>query len=71
MSHMLHKLIHAVGHQAAHQYSHAKRGGLHKRANAYGLIAVGCLLLPIPIIGLPLLLWGCIELWSSRLDGRH
>ena len=55
-------LIHRVAHAVAHQSAHQRKHGDHKAANGLGLIAFGIFTLPIPIIGIPLILMGIWKL---------
>lgn len=56
MSHdpFLHHLAHAIGHQSQHERKHGNSGG----ANGLAMIVLGIMFLPIPFIGIPLLLIG-------------
>ena len=47
-------LIHAISHSIRHERAHGNVG----TANGLGYIALGIILLPIPIIGVPLLITG-------------
>jgi hypothetical protein len=47
-------LIHGIGHSARHE----REKGHHSAANGWIMIGIGVFLLPIPILGLPLLGFG-------------
>jgi hypothetical protein len=53
-------VIHAIGHESRKQH----RQGNHGKATGLALIAVGIFLLPIPIIGIPLIGMGIWKLCS-------
>ena len=57
---------HAIGHQAAHE----RAKGNTSVANGLGLVATGFVLLPIPFIGIPLLIWGIIKLCQGSGDAE-
>jgi hypothetical protein len=62
MSHNpLQHLLHALGHVSRHE----REQGHPKRANGLLLIGFGIVTLPIPIIGLPLIVWGIINCFSE------
>jgi hypothetical protein len=56
----LNAVIHGIGH--AIKAEHKK--GNHGKANAWSLIVFGVFLLPLPIIGIPLLIAGIWKLCS-------
>lgn len=53
-NHLGHSFMHALAHQA-HKERHK---GNHSRANGIWLILLGFFLLPVPIVGVPLMIWG-------------
>ena len=57
MKHFLHHL--------SHQASHERAKGNADGANGMALIGLGILLMPIPVIGLPLLVWGIVKLFKN------
>jgi hypothetical protein len=62
MSRFIHHLVHAIGHGA----KHARDKGEHDKANSLILVGIGIVLLPIPILGVPLLIWGLCRLWTQH-----
>lgn len=50
----LHHFLHALGHQAQHERKQGNTG----RANGLLMIGMGIAFMPIPIVGLPLLVMG-------------
>lgn len=64
-------ILEQVMHHVAHQAGHARQQGKKDQANAMAMIAFGIFLLPLPIIGVPLLIWGLVKLFSSPDKGTH
>lgn len=62
--HMKH-FIHSIGHASQHERAKGNKG----KANGLLLIGTGMLFLPVPFIGLPLIIWG-ICLCCSSGDGQ-
>jgi hypothetical protein len=62
---MNHYAAHAVMHAARKQAAAEREKGHPNKASAIMLIGSGLVLLPIPIIGLPLLIWGICKACSS------
>lgn len=63
-------VLHALGHSSRHE----REKGHTKRANGLILIGMGLVLLPIPIIGLPLIVWGvcnCFREEDSKESLAH
>jgi hypothetical protein len=59
-NHWVKHLVHGIAHGAKHERAHGSPG----RAAALTMIGIGIVLLPIPIIGLPLLLAGIWKLFK-------
>lgn len=52
-------------HHLSHQASRERAKGNAEGANGMALIGLGIVLMPIPVIGLPLLVWGIVKLCKS------
>ena len=63
MSHnnWFHHILHAVGHQAQHERHNGNTNG----ANALVLFGVSLLLMPIPFVGIPLMIYAIAKGFSS------
>jgi hypothetical protein len=57
----LNHMLHAVGHQAHHE----RHAGNTKGANALVLFGVSLLLMPIPIVGIPLMIYSIAKVFST------
>ena len=58
MSHgMKHQIMHALGHGARHE----REKGNSESATGLTMVGIGMALMPIPIVGLPLMLWGGVK----------
>ena len=64
-NHNTHHMMHALKHQIDREKAKGNTSG----ANALALIGLGIVLLPVPFIGLPLLIWGIVKSCSSSPDG--
>ena len=59
MSHnsLVHHVVHAISHQSQHERKHGNPG----RANGLAMIGMGIVLMPLPIVGVPLLVGGLFK----------
>jgi hypothetical protein len=56
----LHQILHGLAHGAQHEYRHGNK----KVGAGVGLIVAGIALMPIPFIGIPLIIMGICKLFS-------
>ncbi len=54
-------LSHTFAHAVAHQAHKERHAGNHSRANGLCLMLMGFFLLPVPFVGIPLMVWGFVN----------
>jgi len=54
-------LIHGIFHSSRHELAHGNK----KAANGLAMVGIGILLMPLPIVGLPLILMGIWKMCKS------
>lgn len=62
---MSHNPLHHVVHRIGHLSREERAKGNSQKANGLLLVGAGLLFLPVPFIGLPLLIWGICVCCSS------
>lgn len=61
-----HHIMHALGHTIHKE----REKGNTETANALGLIGLGIVLLPVPFIGIPLLIWGGVKAFQGSQEPK-